>query len=37
MAHTLLYLLGYNAPDDRILPEDYQWAIAKGLMRRIAR
>ena len=21
MAHTMLYLLGYNAPDDRILPE----------------
>ncbi len=26
MAHTLLYLLGYNAPDDRILPEDYDWS-----------
>ena len=25
MAHTLLYLLGYNAPEDRILPEDFQW------------
>lgn len=25
MAHTLLYLLGYNAPDDRILPEDFEW------------
>lgn len=25
MAHTLLYLLGYNAPDDRILPEDFDW------------
>jgi sugar phosphate isomerase/epimerase len=22
MAHTMLYLLGYNAPEDRILPED---------------
>ncbi len=26
MAHTLLYTLGYNAPDDRILPQDYDWA-----------
>ncbi|MDO4584640.1 MAG: TIM barrel protein [Planctomycetia bacterium] len=25
MAHTMLYLLGYNAPEDRILPEDYDW------------
>lgn len=25
MAHTLLYLLGYNKPDDRILPKDYDW------------
>lgn len=25
MAHTLLYLLGYNKPEDRILPEDYDW------------
>ncbi|MEM6688728.1 MAG: TIM barrel protein [Planctomycetota bacterium] len=26
MAHTLLYLLGYNAPEDAILPEDFDWA-----------
>jgi sugar phosphate isomerase/epimerase len=25
MAHTLLYALGVNAPDDRILPPDYDW------------
>lgn len=25
MAHTLLYTLGYNAPEDRILPADYDW------------
>jgi sugar phosphate isomerase/epimerase len=25
MAHTLLYLLGYNAPEDRELPENFQW------------
>jgi hypothetical protein len=25
MAHTLLYLLGYNKPDERILPKDFEW------------
>lgn len=25
MAHTLLYALGYNAPEDRLLPENYEW------------
>ncbi len=25
MAHTLLYLLGYNSPQDRILPESFDW------------
>ncbi len=25
MAHTLLYTLGYNAPEDRILPEKWNW------------
>ena len=35
MAHTLLYLLGYNSPEDRILPIDFDWsdrdALEKGL------
>lgn len=26
MAHTLLYLLGYNSPEDRILPENFDWS-----------
>jgi len=26
MAHTLLYMLGYNALEDRILPEGYDWS-----------
>jgi sugar phosphate isomerase/epimerase len=26
MAHTLLYTLGYNAPEDRILPEKWDWS-----------
>lgn len=25
MAHTLLYLLGYNAPEDAILPQGFAW------------
>jgi len=31
MAHTLLYTLGYNAPEDRILPEGYDWSDGKAL------
>ncbi len=35
MAHTLLYLLGYNSPEDRILPADFNWndraALEEGL------
>ena len=26
MAHTLLFTLGYNAPEDRLLPPDYDWS-----------
>ena len=25
MAHTLLYTMGYNAPEDRLLPEGFDW------------
>jgi hypothetical protein len=25
MAHTLLYTMGYNAPEERILPANYDW------------
>ncbi len=31
MAHTLLYLLGANAPEQRILPADFDWADADTL------
>ncbi len=31
MAHTLLYTLGYNAPEDRILPADWDWKDPAGL------
>ena len=35
MAHTLLYLLGYNKPEDRILPKDFDWndrvALSEGI------
>ena len=26
MAHTLLYTLGYNAPEDAILPQEWDWS-----------
>jgi hypothetical protein len=25
MAHTFLYLMGYNAPEDALLPENFNW------------
>jgi len=31
MAHTLLYMLGYNAPDDALLPPDWDWSDEKKL------
>lgn len=32
MSHTLLYLLGYNRPEDRILPKDFDWKDRKTLV-----
>jgi hypothetical protein len=29
MAHSMLYLLGYNAPEDRLLPENFDWTDAE--------
>ncbi len=26
MAHTMLFTLGYNAPEDRMLPENFDWS-----------
>jgi sugar phosphate isomerase/epimerase len=37
MAHTLLYLLGYNAPEDRVLPENYDWSDENILHESLAR
>jgi sugar phosphate isomerase/epimerase len=31
MAHTLLFTMGYNAPEDRILPEDFDWSDRQAL------
>ena len=25
MAHTLLYTMGYNAPEDALLPQNFDW------------
>jgi hypothetical protein len=32
MAHSLLYTLGYNAPEDRLLPENFDWSQKPVLM-----
>jgi sugar phosphate isomerase/epimerase len=32
MAHSLLYTLGYNAPEDRLLPADFDWSQQEVLM-----
>jgi sugar phosphate isomerase/epimerase len=37
MAHTLLFTLGYNAPDDRILPENFDWSDDAVLMDALGR
>jgi sugar phosphate isomerase/epimerase len=31
MAHTLLFTMGYNAPEDRILPENFDWSDRQAL------
>ncbi len=31
MSHTTLYLLGYNRPEDRILPENFDWSDREAL------
>jgi sugar phosphate isomerase/epimerase len=31
MAHTLLYTMGYNAPEDAILPPDWNWSDPRQL------
>lgn len=31
MAHTMLFTLGYNAPEDRLLPEDFDWSLTDQL------
>ena len=40
MAHTLLYTMGYNAQDDRLLPEGFDWSNRDAIdeaYRRVAR
>ncbi|HMF77914.1 MAG TPA: TIM barrel protein [Bryobacteraceae bacterium] len=31
MAHTMLFTMGYNAPEDRLLPADFDWTQREGL------
>jgi sugar phosphate isomerase/epimerase len=40
MAHNLLFTMGYNAPEDRLLPEGYDWqdkALLDEAYRKVAR
>lgn len=32
MAHTMLYTLGYNSPESRLIPEDYDWSNPEVVM-----
>jgi sugar phosphate isomerase/epimerase len=32
MAHSLLYTMGYNAPEDRLLPENFDWSSEEVLL-----
>ena len=39
MAHTMLYTLGYNSPENRLLPADYDWtdsSILTDALRQVA-
>jgi hypothetical protein len=39
MAHTMLYTLGYNSPESRLLPEDFDWsdpAVLTDALRQVA-
>jgi hypothetical protein len=31
MAHTMLFTMGFNAPEDRLLPEDFEWSQTERL------
>ncbi|MBO0911123.1 MAG: TIM barrel protein [Acidobacteria bacterium] len=31
MAHTMLFTMGYNAPEDRLLPENFDWSQSEVL------
>jgi hypothetical protein len=31
MAHTMLFTMGYNAPEDRLLPDNFDWSDSEGL------
>ena len=37
MAHSLLYTLGYNAPEDRLVPDDFDWSQRDVLMDAISK
>ena len=32
MAHTMLYTMGYNSPDSRVLPDEFDWSDKSALL-----
>ena len=37
MAHTMLFTMGFNAPEDRLLPDDFEWSQTARLAEAYAR
>lgn len=37
MAHTLLYTMGYNAPEHRLLPDNYDWSDRATLVKALTK
>jgi sugar phosphate isomerase/epimerase len=37
MAHTMLFTMGYNAPEDRLLPDNFDWSQSEPLREAYAR
>ncbi len=36
MAHTMLFTMGFNAPEDKLLPDDFEWSQTERLAARLS-